>query len=227
MRILLAALVILNIAFFTWHYAHNDSEDRAKRTVIANAADVPSLVLLSERGAHEVQGKKQIQVVQDKQQDDQQAKPMSCYRIGPFNSRHMAEKLIIDMKLPALQSRVEEEESSQRTGYWVRWPEELTLAGARRVMGELKGKGVADLTITPQDNKRYAISLGIFGSRHYMELRVDEITALGYTPVVEDRYKRVINYWLELDISDPAIIDKLSLRVQKVQGAELISETCR
>jgi hypothetical protein len=190
-------------------------------------ADIPSRVLLSEREAHEVQDKKRIQVVQDKQQDDQQAKLASCYRVGPFQSRHMAGKLITDMRLPALQSRVEEKTSNQRSGYWVRWPEELTLAGARRVMGELKSKGVTDLTITPQDNKRYAISLGIFGSRHYMELRVDEITALGYTPVVEDRYKKVINYWLKLDMIDTAIIDQLNSLAQQIQGAKVISEICQ
>ncbi len=218
MRILLAALVILNIAFFAWHYAHKESGDRAKRIVAADAADIPSLVLLSERGAHEVQVKKQIQVVQNK--------PVICYRVGPFRNKDQLKNLAIETILPNSKFKIEEEASNQRSGYWVRWPEEMTLAEARRVMRELKGKGVTDLTITPQDNKRYAISLGIFGSRHYMEQRVDEITALGYTPVVEDRYKRVINYWLELDISDAVIIDKLSLLAQKIQGAELVSEAC-
>ncbi len=226
MRILLAALVILNIAFFAWHYAHKESGDGAKRIVVANAADIPSLVLLSERGAHEVQVKKKIQVVRDKQQDEQQNKPVICYRVGPFRNKDQLKNLAIETILPNSKFKIEEETSNQRSGYWVRWPEEMTLAEARRVMRELKGKGVTDLTITPQDNKRYAISLGIFGSRYYMELRVDEITALGYTPVVEDRYKRVIIYWLEFDISDTSIIDKLNLLVQKIQGAEVVSEAC-
>lgn len=242
MKILFAALVVLNIVFFAWQFSRDDGQGEDVAAA-QTPGDAPLLLLLGERtdaagskkeietgkeaGAEPDQAEKKKEPVQSRQPDPvNQRAATSCYRIGPFQDKQRAQDFAASSQLASVQAAVEEESMRRRIGFWVKWPEELTLAGARSVMGELRNRGVSDMSITPLDNKHYALSLGIFGTRLYMEQRVDEMRALGYTTIVEDRYKRVTVYWLVMRGVDASIEARLEPLMLQMRDIALVSRDC-
>ncbi len=247
MKILFIILVAINAIYFAWQISYDGKPETGVTMTRQKDSEAPSLLLLSERTP--LPGPSQT-VKQEKetpapipvkkpaapapgssQVPDQPQTPSAvaaaCYRIGPFESRQQAENLAASKLLASTQTVIEEGEERRRAGFWVKWPEELSLSGARSVMNELRNRGVTDMSISPLDNKRYVLSLGIFGTRYYMEQRVDEMRALGYTPVVEDRYKEVAVYWLRVNEMDAKTSEGLKALIGQNQGVTMTPQGCQ
>ncbi|HFD92288.1 MAG TPA: hypothetical protein ENJ22_03275 [Gammaproteobacteria bacterium] len=250
MKTLFIVLVAINAIFFAWQMSYDGKAETD--TVMKGQLDseAPTLLLLSERerlsGPTQNsirEGKKAPATLPVKKPAASAPEPgpakvperlqtgnavaSTCYRIGPFEDRRQVEELAASHQLAATETSIEEEQEKRHAGYWVKWPEELSLSGARSVMNELRNRGVTDMSISPLDNKRYALSLGIFGTRYYMEQRVDEMRALGYHPVVEDRYKEATVYWLRVGKADKKTSESLRVLIGQNQGVTMLPLDCR
>ncbi|HFQ92194.1 MAG TPA: hypothetical protein ENK29_04870 [Chromatiales bacterium] len=250
MKILFTVLVALNAIYFAWHISHDGKPAVDNASPRPAQGQAPSLLLLSEREPMPVtlpaRGGRMADAAVAAREAGAQAAPeagpkpasapgqartadepaMACYRVGPFEDRRQAESLAATEPLQSVPTTIEEARERRRAGYWVKWAEELTLPAARGVMSELRGKGVSDMSISPQDNKRYVLSLGVFGTRYYMEQRVDEMRALGYEPIVEERHKEVSVYWLHTGQMDAGARDGLRALAGEMGGARIESVQC-
>lgn len=231
------------MVYFAWQLSSDDDQETAGAAATQASGGVPALRLLSERTAAPdtetstatkeaikpslIQAEKKNRPVFDRPEAQRkQNTSTACHKTGPFPDEQQAQAFAASLQPSPAQAEIQAESAKRRIGFWVKWPEEVTLAGARSVMGELRNRGVSDMSIVPLDNKHYAISLGIFGTRYYMEQRVDEMRALGYTPIVEGRYKQVTRYWLIVQDMDASGIARMRSQVAQMQGIALQSTDC-
>lgn len=201
MRILFLLLILLNVAFFAWFSRAGD--DRSRPADEAQDPGVAQLVLLRERPSG---GAGRADRREDGDKDRADGPPAAvaetpgpepfCYEAGPFSSEAAARDLLRALASVPVAWEVAGRETRVQIGYWVRWPETLSLREARRVYRELRDKGVEDIAITPAGEGRYTVSLGVFRRRDTMVERRDRLVALGYAPAVTERVKSRRRYWL-------------------------------
>lgn len=117
-----------------------------------------------------------------------------CQTIGPFLTHEDAQRLVDELAAAGPRAMIRVSQMQQPNGYWVYLPE-MERSVARRTVRELQAKGVEDYYLGRQN----VISLGLFSDRRTAEARVREITAMGYEPSVEERFKSRDMYWLDLE----------------------------
>lgn len=126
-----------------------------------------------------------------------------CQTIGPFSSRNRAEEFVSELAGPGREPAVRASQIEQPSGYWVYLPS-MPVDDARRIIDDLSAKGVRDYFLGRQN----FISLGMFSDKRSAETRVNEISALGYTPRLEPRYLTREVFWVDLEERVPQIIEE-------------------
>ncbi len=121
-----------------------------------------------------------------------------CQTIGPFLARRDAERLVEQLADTTPRTVIRVSQMQQPNGYWVYLPgtERNT---ARRTVRELQAKGVEDYYLDRQN----VISLGLFTDKRTAEARMRNITAMGYEPRLEARFKSRDMYWVDLEELEP------------------------
>ncbi|MFQ5487664.1 MAG: hypothetical protein ACE5ET_04360 [Gammaproteobacteria bacterium] len=185
MRVLFLLLLLLNVAFFAWYSRHP-----LETPPVQQAAEGGGIVLLQERSASSA-----IAAVLP----SLPPLPVLCYQVGPFAEAPQGEQFVAALTPVPEHYEVQAHEEKVHSGYWVRWPQVLALAEARRIYRELQEKGVRDVAITPAGKGRYIVSLGVFRHRDTMEERHNRLIALGYAVQVEDRFRPLARSWLFLE----------------------------
>lgn len=188
MRLFFLLLIFLNVSFFYWQFGLNNTASSLSQATPADNTDTPSLTLLTESTTI-------IPLQQTAKKGQVQA---SCYTMGPFIDEKTADTSATQLLKRDLKTRQRAETTQHHTGYWVVLKRETKLAEARLLITELKGKGLTDVTIVPNDNKLYTISLGFYSRPDTMKNRKRALTMLGYDINVDDRYRNKTQYWLDL-----------------------------
>ncbi len=183
MRVLFLLLLLLNVAFFAWYSRQPPETPPDQR-----AAEGGDIVLLQERDTLS-----SVAAVPPS------PPPVLCYQAGPFDEARLAEQFVAALAPQPGHHEVQTHEEKVHDSYWLRWPQALALAEARKLYRELQEKGIRDTAITPAGKGRYLISLGVFRHRDTMEKRRNRLAALGYEVQVEDRFKSRSRSWLFLE----------------------------
>lgn len=213
LRAVLLLLVCMNLGVASWWAWHHD---RPLPRLPGNERGVASLKLLSE-----IETPPAAQAVDElNAAPDPLAAAAHCLSLGPFQTpadlRHA-----MNLLMP-LVSRIQFRElpATAIRGYRVFLPaagsRELALKTAR----ELAAHGVTDYYVVTAGDQQDTVSLGVFRDLANAKQRHDQITALGYTAVMEPRTEDVPQWWVdiaatsELDwralLPDPELISRPS-----------------
>lgn len=123
------------------------------------------------------------------------AAAMECLRIGPFADGAVAEAIGQRLQAQGIAVSQSSEEGQIWVGHWVQIENVATRAEADRIVARLSAGGLPDAYVL-QAAGPTAISLGVFRSRERADKVVAEARRLGFKPVVTDRYRLGVQYWL-------------------------------
>lgn len=133
-----------------------------------------------------------------------------CQTIGPFPVRAEADTLAETLTALGREPAIRTSQVEQPSGYWVYLPS-MPRAEARRIIDDLAAKGVKDYFLGRQN----FISLGVFSDKRSADMRMQDITSLGYAPRLEPRFHTREVFWIDLE--EPS-----SERIDDAQWAELL-----
>ena len=124
-----------------------------------------------------------------------------CFTLGPFTKARLADRAITAAN--ALSVKVVLRKASQRTpkGYWVYLAPSKTYKAAKRKVAELKKKGLTDLFIMGNGNRKNAISLGLFKNKEVAEDRLKQVKGMGLKGVFETQYQVSEQSWLDMSVA--------------------------
>lgn len=230
MRLFFLLLFLVNTAFFAWQYGQGGGVDGGEPASLPPAVDsgMPSLTLLSERESRD-----EASAVASRQPPREVEQPpvkRLCATLGPYVDRERAEAARASAVRSGMEATVEETQAEQHIGYWVRMPRELSIQEARHLLAELSSKGIRDVAIVPLEEKRYALSLGVFSREDTMQQRRRTLLRLGYEPEVIDRYTNVSRYMVSLTYEgrDEEALENLSRElIEQPSQAEFNERVCR
>jgi len=120
-----------------------------------------------------------------------------CYTIGPFREIDAianARRRLADLGITSGQ-RVRSER--EFFGYSVYLPPRASREDARALTRELRARGITDYYIMSDRELRNAVSLGLFRERRHAERLHRKVTALGFSPRLEPRYRERELRWLD------------------------------
>jgi len=206
-RVLFLFLLLLNLAYFGWHYYYPPTV-MTEEADTANAGNngVPSLTLLGEgeRPKTEVAQAPEVSPEHAAQSaPPQPAKSVPppvirrCLAVGPTQWRAVLDRLHAKLVKGGADAAIEETERQVAVGFWVHLPAVQNERDARLEMRALQAKGVRDIAITPTEDRQFIISLGVFSQADTSADRLAMVERLGYKEVMrEPRYKAVTEYTL-------------------------------
>ncbi len=188
MRLLVALLLLANIAWFAWSRWVAGPPGEAA----AAPATGPQLVLAREAPPGRAAAP---------------AAPRpsgNCLSLGPFNDLTDAARASTLLRESQLQPRQRAGEGVVWKGYWVSLGGLADRAAADGVIERLRRFGIGDAYAMPDDGNRITISLGLFSERQRALRRMDDVKALGLEPRIADRERRGTVYWIDVDVEPPA-----------------------
>lgn len=121
----------------------------------------------------------------------------SCMSYGPFPSAAAAASG--SARLRAAGARVTQRlvPGKVRLGYWVYLPPFGSRREAEAAAKLLQRRGVKDLYVVTDEANRNAISLGVFSDRFGALAHQKKIRALGFHPLLTERFRDAPRYWLD------------------------------
>lgn len=218
MRFLAAFLLLANIGLFVWIYTQPVQQPPEYRPVPLPPGIAP-LMLLAERQSQDPSeaspavelspvelASDQIDaastaapIVEQAESDavaEVSARPTEriCQTIGPLRKNADVTDIAKRLEVQGVEARQRSGKVREPTGYWVYLPA-MPADDARRIVSELESKGMTDYFI----GKQNYISLGIFRRKDQAKVRLEQVTALGYEPVLDRRYRTRTVHWLDIE----------------------------
>jgi len=250
MRFFLAGLLIVNIAFAAWYWLIRQSgeillpdpvtgveklvlvsERQHATNLLKQAEEVTSQSAELQDEPEELQPAIRPPVKQPKpvkpepkkttQQVTGKPGKQYCYATSKFKSRLVATDVSADLQALGYQASVATLYSI-KPKYLVYLSSYPSLNAARKVTDHLQASGDRDFQILTINGQKNSISLGVYSQADTADIRIKEIAALGYTPLVEPVYGKVSGYRVEFSKQDQTLIneqDKVQLFKSYRKGA--------
>lgn len=159
---------------------------------LAVDAQIPPLVLLSERDSVQMQSVKQAVAAASLAPQAQY-----CERIGEFETEAEANSFRARLAKYSTQVDVRAVEQMRLRGYWVYLPQtgdrEEALARAR----QLSAANVRDYYVVTEGENQNTISLGMFRDLENAEKRIAQVAKLGFAARRIERGDRIERFWVE------------------------------
>lgn len=188
MRLLLALLVLANVAWFAWdHWVRVPDEE-----AVPESAAGPKLVL-----AREAPPAAPLPAVTPRGGSH-------CLSLGPFTDLTDAARASTLLRENDLRPRQRAGEGVVWKGYWVSLGGIPDRASADGIIERLRRFGIGDAYAMPGDGKKITISIGLYSERERALRRMDEVQALGLEPAIADRERTGTVYWIDVDVEPPA-----------------------
>ena len=124
----------------------------------------------------------------------------------------------------ALGERLAQKRTEETAGWWVFIPPQGSRANAQKKAAELKGLGVEEYFIVPDEGSKmqWALSLGVFSSEDAAKSRLEALRVKGVrSALTGEREMRVGKIWLQVRNPDAALQAKLREIAQGFPGTEL------
>ncbi len=149
-----------------------------------------------------------------------------CYTLGPFKRESTAQEVMASFGQEGLSISSRSSLEKEYLGMMVYIDGHGDRDAARATAKALAERGVRDYMIVNEDDKDYALSLGVFGLKKNAERRKERIGKLGYTVKTEARYRDRTIYWLDYDQSENQALVRLVDRLKTELGISRISHPC-
>jgi hypothetical protein len=120
--------------------------------------------------------------------------PLVCQTVGPLIVESDARAISELLSSQGYSPHTRVGEVREPSGYWVYMPA-MEADKARRIVAELDANGMKDYFI----GKQNYISLGIFSRKDKAQSRLDQVQALGFDAILDQRYRTRSVYWLDIE----------------------------
>jgi len=191
LRAILLLLVCMNLGVAAWWGLHHEPP---LLRLPATEKGIASLKLLSETETPpSVQASDELNAA-----PDSLSAATNCQSLGPFQTpadlRHA-----MNLLMP-LVSRIQFRELAATAvrGYRVFLPAAGSREQALKTARELAAHGITDYYVVTAGDQQDTVSLGVFRDLVNAKQRHDQITALGYTVVMEPRTEDVPQWWIDI-----------------------------
>ena len=188
MRLLLALLVLANIAWYAWHHWVKLPVEPP----VSVAVEGPRLVL-----AREAPPAVPVRPIQPRGGSN-------CLSLGPFTDLTDAARASTLLRENDLRPRQRAGEGVVWKGFWVSLGGIEDRAAADAIIDKLRRFGVGDAYAMPGDGRQITISLGLYSERERALRRMDEVQALALEPRITERERNGTVYWIDVDVIPPA-----------------------
>lgn len=218
MRFLAALLLLANVGLFAWIYTHPAQQPPEHRPVPVASGIAPLVLLAERRGQSPLEDSPTVELSSAETAPDQTEAASTealiteedtsdaagevpalppgriCQTIGPFMNTADATDVAKRLEAQGFEARQRSGKEREPSGYWIYLPA-MPAADARRIVSELDSKGMTDYYI----GKQNYISLGIFRRKDQAQVRLEQVTALGYAAVLDRRYRTRTVHWLDIE----------------------------
>jgi hypothetical protein len=256
MRAVALLFVIINLAYLAWATLIDVHDDAPRVAVTTASADIPRLVLASERKdpatkdsasartrqntkaaipapvADGLRGANQEPTHQTlpSNEADLAANGARCISIGPFQDLASAAQASATLRSAGRDSRQRLEQGQLWVGYWVSVPGFAKREDAERAVARLRQNGMNDvyISLTNADTETSnVISLGVFKESERAQRMLTEAKALGFAAQISDRTRSGSVYWLDIDLpQSESTFDFSSLASQPGRILRLEQRAC-
>ena len=259
MKVIFLLFLLINAAYFYFHSAAEDGPvTSGLLTQPKLPSGAKPLVLLRERGLRSSEPAPVVAVPAENQpvepdtqqelpkqaeklaastpqaQKEPQKKPAKsaatvCFTLGPFTKARQADRAIAAAN--ALSVKAVLRKSSQRTpkGYWIYLAPSKSYKAAKRKVAELQKKGLKDLFIMGNGNRKNAISLGLFKNKDVAEQRLKQVKGMGLKGEFETQYQVSEQSWLDMSVAGnkTATVAALTEMADGFSRANLTQRKCQ
>lgn len=189
LRGLAVFLLCLNLGVGLWWLAHPDAVAVPPPPV---AAGTGGLVLLDEADPPPSTDEAEVGAV---------PVPMptaaSCLSLGPFDTPAQLRVAMNALTPHVARIQFREVEATELRGYRVFLPAAGTREAALATARQLAARGVRDYYVVTAGEQENTVSLGLFRDLDNAGKRRDELTALGFQPMLEPRTTHAPAWWID------------------------------
>jgi hypothetical protein len=145
-----------------------------------------------------------------------------CMSLGPFHDLTEAARASTSLRASGLVPRQRAAEGPVWDGYWVSLVGTGAPEEAQKIIERLRRFGIADAYVVPEAGADGTISLGLYSDRARALRRVDDVRALGYAPLVQERTRTGTVYWIDVELApgrqlDPATFQGDAGRIVRLE----------
>lgn len=226
MRVLVLALLLVNVAFFAYTYVARQQDSADHRILQLQIKPEKVRLLHSADGARGSAQQSPTPAV-SAAPDSRAAGPAACLEWGLFAGPDVAraDAVIAGLGLP--QDKVQRSVAGAG-GYWVYVPALKSRAEVGRKITELKNFGVTDFFVIQEPAAlRNAISLGIFKTEEGAQKLLDELRNKGVRTAVVSRRDNFLKQ-VEFFLREPtdAVAARLAELQREFPGSEVKAVVC-
>jgi len=187
MRIVVILLVILNILVFL--IARLDAQSEGENFRLVEQVQPEKIKLLTPQQVAAL-GPAKVAALAD-----------VCLEWGPLSDADRP-RALADVEPLGLGKLLTQKRIETTTSYWTYLPPSANRAEAERRAGELRARGIGDVSVIESGSQRYAVSLGLFHAEDAAKTRLADLVKLGVTNARAGPHQQVITNTI-LVIRDP------------------------
>ena len=186
MRLIVTALLLLNVAFFGWA-RWIDAPARSSTAAVLDAS-LPALELAPAGSP----------AATPAAAAGGTAAPLRCRTIGPFDDDASASAVAERLQAGGWTARERSVENSSPDGYWV-FVGNLTAAAQRHMIAILTAAGIRDAVVMPQPEQSDRVSVGVFTDQARAARRAEQVRALGFKATLQVHQRSMTQHWLDIE----------------------------
>lgn len=131
--------------------------------------------------------------------------PLSCTSIGPFADLAQAAQAQAALEAAGFEPRQRLEQGELWVGYWVSVQNLASSEAAQEALRTLTANDITDIYLMPSAGlgAPQVLSLGVFSDYQRAQRRANQVRALGFEPLIDDRTREGSVYWIDVDLAEP------------------------
>ena len=211
MRILIAALLALNILYFVGVYLFGVVFNQPPPL---KEPDTPTITLLSMSSAVNP--------------NEQTQRSNSCFSIGPYSVEKTARLVAAKISDEGFTVNIRNQQTDRINNYLVFLPQLATREQAEKVVADIKQHQIQNYSIIESGPYENAIALGTFSNLDKARRHAEYVRYLGYDARYTEQRQRAQVYWIAYSepIGRSAPVEELSRTVDPKAVVQKIPEAC-
>lgn len=204
LRALIALLLTMNLVLALWLWLRSPVTPQPPAATVS-AAEVPSLVLLSEEASLPAADEARLD---ESAEPDGPPQPtpeparLLCLELGPFLTQTDLRQVMSRLTPHAEKLQYRQTQALVNRGYWVHLPAQGSRDAALAVARRLSAKGVGDYYVVTAGERENTVSLGLFRELANARKRHEQVRALGFDARLQPRSDEVPHYWIDLMVEE-------------------------
>ena len=184
MRILIIALITLNILYFVGVYLFSVAFNRPPPLKEPNIPTITLLTMNASGGPVNKSGSKAGE---------------ACFTLGPYNIERTARLVAEKISQAGRAVKVKRQQTDRIQKYLVFLPQLPTRAAAEKVVADIKQNKIKEYAIIESGPYKNAIALGTFNDLDKARRHTEYIRFLGYDAKHTEQKRRATVYWVSYD----------------------------